>query len=48
VVRHLQDKWVDPSTLEGISNGQYHPVASNETSEGRAQNRRTDIVMRPR
>jgi chemotaxis protein MotB len=48
VVRHLQDKWVDPNTLEGISNGQYHPVASNETPEGRAQNRRTDIGMRPR
>jgi len=34
VVRHLQDKGVDPSALEGISNGQYHPVVSNEAPRG--------------
>lgn len=48
VVRHLQAKGVDPGRLEAISNGEYHPVASNDSAEGRAQNRRTDIVMRPR
>ncbi len=47
VVRHLQNKGVDPSQLEAVSNGQYHPVASNDTAEGRAQNRRTDIIVRP-
>jgi chemotaxis protein MotB len=47
VVRYLQHKGVSPSMLEAISNGQYHPVASNDTPAGRAKNRRTDLLMRP-
>jgi len=47
VVRHLQQKGVDPRSLEAISNGQYHPVADNGTAAGRAKNRRTDLLMRP-
>jgi chemotaxis protein MotB len=47
VVRHLQQQGVDPSKLEAVSNGQYHPVASNDTPGGRAKNRRTDLLMRP-
>jgi chemotaxis protein MotB len=46
VVRHLQQQGVDPSKLEAISNGQYHPVASNDSPAGRAQNRRTDLLLR--
>jgi chemotaxis protein MotB len=48
VVRYLQDKGVDPGLMRAISAGQYHPVASNDTPEGRAQNRRTEILLRPR
>lgn len=48
VVRHLQAQGVDPGQMRSISAGQYHPVASNDTPQGRAQNRRTDIVLRPR
>ena len=48
VVRHLQSRSVDPSRMRAISAGQYHPVASNDTPEGRAQNRRTEILLRPR
>ena len=47
VVRYLQEGGVDPTKLEAISNGQYHPVASNDTPAGRAQNRRTDLLIRP-
>jgi chemotaxis protein MotB len=47
VVRHLQLRGVDPGKLEAVSNGEYHPVASNDTPEGRAKNRRTDLLMRP-
>ena len=47
VVRHLQEHGVAPSRMRAISAGQYHPVASNDTPEGRAQNRRTDILLRP-
>ena len=47
VVRYLQDRGVDPSRMRAISAGQYQPVASNDTAQGRAQNRRTDILLRP-
>jgi len=47
VVRHLQEHGVNPHRIVAISNGQYHPVASNDTTEGRAQNRRTDLLLRP-
>jgi chemotaxis protein MotB len=47
VVRYLQQQGVDPAQMEAVSNGQYHPVASNDTAAGRAQNRRTDLLIRP-
>ena len=48
VVRHLQAAGVDPTAMRAISAGQYHPVASNDTAEGRARNRNTEILLRPR
>ena len=36
---------VDPSLLVPCYFGEYHPVASNETAEGRKQNRRVDFVI---
>jgi len=45
VVRHLQTQGVDPSTLVAEAFGQYHPIASNETPEGRRRNRRINIVI---
>jgi chemotaxis protein MotB len=47
VARHLQQQGVDPSKLEVVSNGQYHPIAANDSAAGRAQNRRTDLLLRP-
>jgi chemotaxis protein MotB len=48
VVRMLRDKYsVDPSRLVSAGRGKYAPVADNSTSEGRARNRRTDIVLNP-
>lgn len=48
VVRYLQEQGVDPTRLRAISAGQYHPVDSNDTADGRARNRRTEILLRPR
>ncbi len=48
IVRYLQHKGVDPTRLRGISAGQYHPVATDDTAAGRKQNRRTDLLLRPR
>ncbi len=44
----LQSQGVDPTAMQAVSAGQYHPVASNDTPAGRAQNRNTEILLRPR
>jgi chemotaxis protein MotB len=44
----LELKAVPPDRLSAAGYAEYHPVASNETPEGRAQNRRVDIVVLPR
>jgi len=47
VVRYLQNAGVSPGQMVACSNGEYHPVASNDTPAGRAQNRRTELYLRP-
>jgi len=49
VVQELQNKYgVNPSRLTAGGRGEYNPVADNDTAEGRAQNRRTQIIITPR
>jgi chemotaxis protein MotB len=36
-----------PERLSAAGYAQYHPVASNVTAQGRAQNRRVDLVILP-
>jgi chemotaxis protein MotB len=46
VVRFLQkESGLDPLRLSAVSYGQYRPVASNRTEEGRAKNRRIEIIL---
>ncbi|WP_455220260.1 OmpA/MotB family protein [Kaarinaea lacus] len=47
VVRMLEDSGVPKERLVVVSFGENQPVASNETAEGRAQNRRIEIRLRP-
>lgn len=47
VVRFLQESGVDPARLAAAGYGEYQPVASNDTPEGRSQNRRIEIVLAP-
>jgi chemotaxis protein MotB len=47
VVKLLVREGVDPETLSGAGYGEFQPVATNETSEGRRLNRRIEIVMLP-
>lgn len=47
VVHVLSAEGVDPKTLRVVSRGPFAPVASNDTKEGRAKNRRTEIILRP-
>jgi chemotaxis protein MotB len=39
---------IAPSQLSAAGYAEYHPVAANNTAEGRAENRRVDLVVMPR
>lgn len=41
----IDEGHMNPSKLSATSYGEYRPVASNDTAEGRAKNRRIDIVL---
>jgi len=48
VVKILQKKYgLEPAHMAAAGRSEYLPVASNETAEGRASNRRTRIVILP-
>lgn len=47
VVRLLEENGVPGGRLVAVSLGENQPVASNDTPEGRAQNRRIEIRLRP-
>ena len=46
VTVYLQEKnIIDPSRLVSVGYGQWRPVADNDTPEGRAQNRRVELLV---
>lgn len=48
VVRLLRDEYnVDPARLTAAGRGKYNPIADNSTEEGKAHNRRIEIVIDP-
>ena len=48
VVRILQNKYgLEPTKIAAAGRGEYLPVATNDTEEGRALNRRTRIIILP-
>jgi chemotaxis protein MotB len=48
VTRILQNDFsIDPVRMTAGGRGEYAPVVSNDTKEGRAANRRTRIVILP-
>lgn len=49
VVRILTQTYhVNPLQIQPCGRGEYKPISSNATSDGRARNRRTEIIMAPR
>jgi chemotaxis protein MotB len=44
----LDLKAIPPDRLSAAGYSEFHPVASNSTADGRAENRRVDLVVRPR
>lgn len=48
VVRYFQEKTgLDPTEMEAVGRSFYQPEASNDTKEGRARNRRVEILIAP-
>jgi len=49
IVRILStEHHVNPKRLEAAGRAEFHPKASNEVAEGRAKNRRTEIILSPK
>lgn len=48
VIHYLTEHQVNPTRLAAIGYGEYHPVESNDTKEGRQKNRRVEIVILPK
>jgi chemotaxis protein MotB len=48
VLHHFAERrGIAPERLRAVAMGEFHPVASNDTAEGRRQNRRVEIVILP-
>jgi chemotaxis protein MotB len=48
IVRILtKDDGFDSNRITASGRGQFHPVKTNETAEGRAANRRTEVILSP-
>jgi outer membrane protein OmpA-like peptidoglycan-associated protein len=45
IVSYLTEKGIDPSRLKAKGYGFSKPIADNNTEEGRAMNRRTEIKI---
>jgi chemotaxis protein MotB len=49
IVRTLRDTYhIDPVRLLAAGRGKYSPVASNDTKQGRAENRRIEFIIDPK
>lgn len=47
IVRILKNKGVDPMQITAAGRSEFLPVGSNETKEGKAKNRRIEIILAP-
>jgi len=44
----MENKGIDPANLTAAGKGEHTPVATNETPEGKAKNRRIEVVLTPK
>ena len=43
-----KNKGIDPKRITAAGRGEYDPIADNSTKEGRAKNRRIEIILTPK
>ena len=48
VLYYLEAEGINPKRLSAIGYGEYQPIVSNDTAEGRQTNRRVEIVILPK
>ena len=48
VLHYLAGRSIKPERLSATGYGEYHPVSSNDTKEGRQKNRRVEVVILPK
>ena len=48
VTRFFQDQGVEPALLVAAAYGEHRPVAPNDSAEGKAKNRRIEIILVPK
>jgi chemotaxis protein MotB len=46
VARHFQAQGVGPERIAAVGYGEYHPLATNTSPEGRTKNRRVEIFLK--
>lgn len=44
----LENSQIDPQNLTAAGRGEFAPVASNDTSEGKSKNRRIEVILTPK
>jgi outer membrane protein OmpA-like peptidoglycan-associated protein len=47
VREYLERRGIQPERIRSVGRGESNPIASNDTAEGRASNRRVEIVVEP-
>jgi chemotaxis protein MotB len=47
IVRILQNNHVNPTQITAAGRSEFLPVDSNKTTEGKAKNRRIEIILAP-
>jgi len=48
VTRYLQEQGIEPQVLAAVAYGEFKPVAANDSEEGKARNRRIEIILVPK
>jgi outer membrane protein OmpA-like peptidoglycan-associated protein len=48
IARYLANKGINPKRIQTVGYGDSYPIASNDTEEGRAANRRIEVKVHPK